>query len=287
MDIFEGRVAVISGGASGIGLAMARRFAREGMHIALADVEDGALESAAKDLAARGARVLPVATDVSDAGSMQRLADRVATELGAVDLLCLNAGVSGGGGPIESLSEADWAWALNVNVWGVIHGLQSFLPAIKSRGEGHVVLTASVAGLTNSPQAAPYHATKHAVVSIAEVLHRELHDAASGVGVSCLCPGLVDTNFPTGGRNRPAQLQNPGADSIPQEQVDALNEAVSEVFRRGASPEHVADCVFAALQEGRFWIYTDEVHKDVIRARHSSIERGQNPPTDFNSLEGY
>jgi len=287
MEPFEGRVAVITGGASGIGLAMAQRFAREGMRLALADVEDGALESAVKELEAHGAKVLPVVTDVSDAGSMQRLADRVAADLGPVDLLCLNAGVSGGGGPIESLSDGDWAWALNVNVWGVIHGIQSFLPEMKSRGEGHVVLTASVAGLTNSPQAGPYHATKHAVVSIAEVLHRELHDAASGVGVSCLCPGLVDTNFPTGGRNRPAELQNLGADQVPQEQVDALNEAVSAVFRRGVSPEHVADCVFAALRDGRFWIYTDEVHKDVIRARHRSVERGEAPPTDFNGLDGY
>lgn len=287
MKDFTGRVAVITGGASGIGLAVARRLARAGMRIALADVEAAALETAAKTLIAEGAQVLAVPTDVGDPAQMDALAQQIQTELGPVYLAHLNAGVSGGGGPIETLSTEDWAWGLHVNLWGVIHGLRVFLGDMKQRNEGHIVITSSIAGIICSPQAAPYHATKHAVAAIAESLYRELHDAGSGVGVSCLCPGLVDTGFPTSDRNRPAALETPGREAPAAEQQEALRNAVSEIFARGATPGHVAECVFEALEEDRFWIYTDEVHREAIAARHRALEAAALPPTGFGALDGY
>ena len=287
MAELEGGVAVVTGGASGIGRAMALRFGAAGMRLALADVEAEALEAVADDLAAQGVETLRVVTDVGDASEMEALAKRVATDLGEPHLVCLNAGVSGGGGPIETLTTADWEWGIGVNLWGVIHGLRVFLGDLKARNAGHVVLTSSIAGLTNSPQASPYHATKHAVASIAEVLYRELHDAGSRVTAHCLCPGLVSTNFPTGDRNRPTALENPGAENVDPAAVEAMQSAVREIFSRGVTPTHVAECVYEAIETNRFWVYTDEVHREAIRARHRAIETGENPPTNFGALDGY
>jgi NAD(P)-dependent dehydrogenase (short-subunit alcohol dehydrogenase family) len=284
---WDGRVAVLTGAASGIGLAMARRFGAAGMRLALADVEPEALELASKELAGEGIETIQIVTDVSDADQMDRLAARVRDELGDAYLICLNAGISGGGGPLETLTVQDWKWGIGVNLWGVIHGLRVFLGDLKARDAGHIVITSSIAGLINSPQAGPYHATKHAVASIAEVLYRELFDAGSQVQAHCLCPGLVASNFPSGDRNRPAELQNPGADQIPAEAIEAMHKAVQEIFDRGVTAEHVAACVFGALEEGRFWIYTDEVHKQVIRDRHRAIEQGESPPTEGGALDGY
>jgi NADP-dependent 3-hydroxy acid dehydrogenase YdfG len=287
MQDFDERTAVITGAASGIGLALSRRFAAAGMKLALADVEAPALEAAAKQLEADGAEVLALVTDVSDPAAMDRLAAQVRERFDGTDLLCLNAGVSGGGGPIETLSTEDWAWALDVNLWGVIHGLRAFLGDMKQRDRGHIVITSSIAGIICSPQAAPYHATKHAVAAIAETLFRELHDAGSSVGVSCLCPGLVDTGFPRSERNRPAARQTPGREPPSPEQQEALSKAVGEIFARGATPEHVAKCVFDAVSANRFWVYTDEVHREAIAARHRALEAGEQPPTEFGALDGY
>lgn len=286
MQDLKGKTAVITGGASGIGLAMAERFARAGMRIALADVEELALELAAERLRAGGTEVLALSTDVTEAGSMDELGARV-HEFGGADLVCLNAGVSGGGGLLETLTTEDWAWGIGVNLWGVIHGLRVFLRDLKARGEGHVVITSSVAGLTCFANAGPYHATKHAVAAIAQVLFRELHEAGSAVGVSCLCPGLVSTNFPSSDRNRPEALKNPGAEDIPAEQAEALRKAVGEIFARGASPDHVAECVYDAVVNRQFWVLTDDVHPEVIKARHRSIENATDPPTDGGPLDGY
>jgi len=287
MNDLNGRVAVITGGASGIGLAVAKRLARCGLRLVLADIEREALERARETLTADGAEVVAIETDVGDAEQMDALAERTRREVGPVAIAHLNAGVSGGGGPIETLSTQDWAWGLHVNLWGVVHGLRVFLGDMKARDQGHVVITSSIAGIIASPQAAPYHATKHAVAAIAETLYHELHAEGSGVRVSCLCPGLVDTGFPTSDRNRPAALETPGREPASPEQQDALREAVGKIFARGASPEQVAECVFAALEDGRFWIYTDAVHRDAIAARHRALEAGELPPTGFGALDGY
>jgi NADP-dependent 3-hydroxy acid dehydrogenase YdfG len=283
----SGRVAVVTGAASGIGLAMAHRLGRAGMRVALADIESDALEAAAKSLSEDGVETIQGVVDVSDADQMDRLAMRVGKELGDPHVICLNAGVSGGGGPLETLTTADWEWGIGVNLWGVIHGLRVFLGDMKSRDAGHIVITSSIAGIINSPQAGPYHATKHAVASIAEVLFRELHDAESKVSAHCLCPGLVASNFPTGDRNRPSELANPGVENIPQSAIDAMHKAVGDIFARGVSTSHVADCVLAGILSGSFWIYTDEVHEQVIRARHKAIEEGELPPTEGGALDGY
>lgn len=286
-EVLSGKVAVITGAASGIGLAMAHRFGAVGMKLALADIETAALASAAQELEARGFETLQIETDVSDAASMDALAKMVNEGLGPVHLLCLNAGVSGGGGPLETLTTQDWEWGIGVNLWGVIHGLRVFLGDMKQRDAGHVVVTSSIAGIISSPQAGPYHATKHAVASLAEVLFRELHDAESKVTAHCLCPGLVGTDFPSGDRNRPDALANPGAADLPAEAVEAMHKAVKEIFDRDATAPHVADCVFDAIEANRFYIYTDDVHPSAIRARHQAIEDGGSPPTDFGALDGY
>ncbi len=287
MSKLDGRIALITGGASGIGLAMARRFARAGMRLALADVEGGALEKASAEFQSRGTDVLGVVTDVGNAEEMDRLAQRVRDDFGPVHIACLNAGVSGGGGPMETLTTEDWAWGIHVNLWGVIHGLRVFLAEIKARNEGHIVITSSVAGLACFPSAGPYHATKHAVAAIAETLFRELSEGGSQVGVSCLCPGLVSSNFPSGDRNRPEALRNPTDTSITEAQVAAMQRAVADIFSRGATPEHVAECVFDAVEARRFWVYTDQVHEELIRARHRAIEEGSDPPLGFGALDGY
>jgi NADP-dependent 3-hydroxy acid dehydrogenase YdfG len=283
----EGRVAMVTGAASGIGLALAKRLGAAGMRIALADIEAGALEAAAKTLGEEGIESIQVVVDVSDAEQMDRLAERVREDLGPAHVICLNAGVSGGGGPLETLTTADWQWGIGVNLWGVIHGLRVFLGDMKSRDAGHVVITSSIAGIINSPQAGPYHATKHAVAAIAEVLFRELHDAESNVSAHCLCPGLVASNFPTGDRNRPSELANPGAEAIPKAAIEAMHKAVGEIFARGVTTSHVAECVLEGILTERFWIYTDAVHKQVIRARHKAIENGEGPPTEGGALNGY
>lgn len=287
MKDLSGRVAVVTGAASGIGLAISKRLSRGGARLVLADIEERALDRALRLIDAPDADLLPVKTDVGDPAAMDALAERVRTSFGPVDLLCLNAGVSGGGGPLETLSTEDWAWGLHVNLWGVIHGLRVFLADMKRRDEGHVVITSSIAGILCSPNAAPYHATKHAVAAIAETLFRELHAAGSGVGVSCLCPGLVDTAFPRSDRNRPAAFQSPAPTAVTPEQQAALTRAVTEIFARGVSPEHVADCVYEAITGNRFWVYTDDVHREAIQARHRALERGESPPTHFGALDGY
>ena len=287
MSDLAGRVAVITGAASGIGLALSERFARAGMRVALADVEEPALQRAGERLASDGTEVLCVPTDVAEAAQMDRLARRVAEELGPAHLVCLNAGVSGGGGPIETLTAEDWDWALQVNLWGVIHGLRAFLGGLKERDEGHLVLTSSIAGLACFPGAGPYHASKHAVAAIAETLFCELAAAGSKLGVSCLCPGLVSTRFPESDRNRPARLRNT-PDEAPRPAGEAsARQAAAEIFRRGASPEHVAECVFGAVVGRRFWVYTDEIHAELLRARHRAIESAGDPPTVFGALDGY
>ena len=203
MRDLEGKVAVVTGGASGIGRAMAAQFAADGMQVVIADVEAAALEATSGELG-----VVGVQTDVGDAASVQALADHVCDRFGTVHVLCNNAGV-GGGGQIADLTLADWKWVLDVNLWGVIHGLHSFLPRILANPDGgHVVNTASMAGLFASAGMGPYNATKFAVVAISETLSKELQAAGSSVGVSVLCPGFVRTNIFDSQRNRPDALRN-------------------------------------------------------------------------------
>src|SRR5580704_6437907 len=205
MQSLRDKVAVITGGASGIGKAVAARAAAEGMKIVVADIEEGPLKEAEAEISSTGADVLGVVADVSDAASVRDVRDRALDRFGAVHLVHNNAGI-GLGGPIWEVSEQDWRWILGVNLWGVVHGIATFVPLLLEQGEGHIVNTASVAGLIVAPFLGPYNATKQAVVAISETLFKDLQSvgAPMGVGVSVLCPGFVRTRIAESDRNRPA-----------------------------------------------------------------------------------
>ena len=203
MEQLAGRVAVVTGGASGIGLAMAQRLAAEGMRIVLADIERPVL-ARGDELARAGVDVLTVPADVSLAGDVEALAATTLEHFGDVHLLCNNAGVGSRGLPIAELPLEDFSWVLGVNLFGVIHGIRSFLPHLLRNGVGHIVNTASISGLYHLPRMGPYNASKAAVVALSETLRFELE--ASGVGVSVLCPSWVRTNISTSDRNRPERF---------------------------------------------------------------------------------
>lgn len=289
MQAFEGKTAVITGGASGMGLAMAESFAREGMNIVLADVEEGALKQACERIEALGASALPVLTDVSSEAAMDHLGEVVREHFGGVDVLCLNAGVAGGAGAAHELSTKDWKWAIDVNLYGIIQGLRVFLGGMRERDSGHVVITASVAGLTSFPGSLAYNATKHAAVSIAEGLFSELAEAGSNVRVHCLCPGVVSTQIHRSERNRPKELQNEEslAAEASAEQLAALESLIESIYSQAKQPEEVAELVLEAIVEGRFWIQTDGFFREAIKARHRSIENDTDPPARGNVLSVY
>lgn len=241
----SGKVAVVTGGASGIGRSLAAALVAEDMHVVIADVEQSALHATAAELGVTG-----VLCDVSDAASVAALRSAVLDRFGAAHLVCLNAGVGGGGAIVDSTLR-DWQWVLGVNLWGVVHGIDAFLGELVAQGDGHVVLTASLAGLMAAPGIGPYNASKYAVVGIAETLRAEL--AGSGVGVSVLCPGFVRTNIFTSQRNRPEDLVN---DTEKAEARAANAEIVAIVEREAISPDDVAAEVVDAVVGDRFWIVT-------------------------------
>jgi NAD(P)-dependent dehydrogenase (short-subunit alcohol dehydrogenase family) len=287
MQDFEGRTAVITGSASGMGLAFAEGFGRLGMNVVMADIEEAALKTAAARVEALGATVLPVVTDVGDATSMDQLGEAAREAFGAVHLVCLNAGVSAPTVPMDELSANDWKWTLDVNLFGVAHGIRVFLPGLKAQDEGSVVITASVAGLTSHPWLAPYNASKHAAVAIAETLHAELANVGSKVTVHCLCPGMVATNIGSSERNRPKELQDEVANVSNPEAMGDLAEHVEEFVKIAQTPDAVAERVLEAVVEGRFWIETDAYYRETIVARHRSIENRTAPPVAQSVMDPY
>ncbi len=284
MDNLHEKVAVITGGASGMGLAFAHRFAAAGMRVAIADIETPALDSALDELVAAGAEAIGVQCDVSDAESMQELATEVYDVYGAAHVICLNAGVSAAGTMAE-LKLIDWRWVLGVNLWGIIHGIDAFLERLMAKDEGHFVVTASVMGHTCYPTSGPYTATKHAAVAIAETLYNELSAAGSGVGVTALCPGLVDTKIVDSGRNRPEHLWDRAA-AIPSDEDQRVREALLEEFAAVAlEPRKVAELVHNAIIDGTFWVFTDDRHAESISRRHTEIRERRNPSEVLSLLE--
>ena len=274
MKDLQGKVAVITGGASGIGRAVADRAAGEGMKIVLGDIEEGPLKEAVDELTGRGAEALGVVTDVSDAASVRALRDRTLDRFGAVHLVHNNAGI-GLGGPIWEVSEEDWRWILGVNLWGVIHGVATFVPLLIAQGEGHVVNTASIAGLTAAPFLGPYNASKQAVVAISETLFKDLQAMGAPVGVSVLCPGFVQTRIAESDRNRPAWA--------PEHEVDGaaeLHDAVQSLVDGGIPAAPVADGVIDAVRSNTFYILTHPELDDALRTRFDDIlERRPPSPT--------
>lgn len=263
MDNLVGRVAVITGGASGIGRALAEAALARGMHVVIADVERAALEKTAAELGAVG-----VVTDVTDLRQVEALAAATIARFGRVDLVANNAGV-GGGGFVSDLTMKDWQWVLGVNLWGAIHVVQAFLPHLVANPEGaHLVNTASIAGLFGAPGIAPYCASKFALVGLSESLAREMEMSGTDVKVSVLCPGYVRTNIFDSQRNRPPELRNPNANADARARNDEIKAAVDAL---AISPSQVAEDVFSAVAEGRFWIFTHPEMMGVVEERHVAI----------------
>jgi NAD(P)-dependent dehydrogenase (short-subunit alcohol dehydrogenase family) len=283
MRDLKGKVAVVTGAASGIGRAMAERFVREGMKVALADVEEKPLGEAVEAIGKGGAEVVGVRTDVSKREDVEALARKVFERFGAAHVLCNNAGV-GAGGISWDQPLSDWEWTLGVNLWGVIHGIRAFVPRMVEQGQGHVVNTASVAGLVSAPGMGAYCASKHAVVTISECLFHELSLAAGGkVKVSVLCPGWVKTNIADSDRNRPAGLKgNAGAQRSPQEQM--IEAMTRQAIANGIPPSEVADRVLAAIHEERFWILTHPQMNKAVEVRARGILEGLDPKFDPTAL---
>jgi NAD(P)-dependent dehydrogenase (short-subunit alcohol dehydrogenase family) len=248
------RIAVVTGGASGIGRALALLFAREGAHVVVADLDEAGMAETVAGVVQAGRRGLAVKTDVSHLADVQALADRAFAELGAVHVVCNNAGVALWGG-LESVSHQDWEWAMGVNLWGVIHGVEAFVPRMVAQKQpGHVVNTASMAGLIASQGLGVYNTTKYAVVGLAETLQKDLrgHD----IGVSVLCPMGVNTRIRQSERNRPATLRNATA---AREGAPAAREGTAvELIGRYLPPEHVAERVLRAIYANRLYVITHE-----------------------------
>ena len=274
MELSAGKVAVVTGAGSGIGLGLAERFARSGLHVVLADVEESALAAAEHKVAALGVSTLAVRTDVSDEAAVNALAAAAVDRFGAVHVVCNNAGVGDTladpwSGPISA-----WKWVLGVNLWGVIHGIRAFLPVLTAQGEGHIVNTASIAGLIPEAGAA-YDASKHAVVAISEDLYQGIKLVGAPVGVSVLCPGWVSTAIMDAGRNWPASL---GELPPPSELANALMPQLRRIVDTGMPPAAVADQVAEAITADRFWVLTHPRDAQRALARWQSIAEGVNPP---------
>ena len=251
MRVFEGRVAVVTGAASGIGLALAQRFAAEGMKVVMADVEAAALDRAAAAVRATAPAVLATRVDVSRAEDVERLARETYAAFGAAHVVCNNAGVAVIGAAHEH-SLADWQWVLGVNLWGVIHGVRAFVPRMLAGGdEGHIVNTASMAGLTTAPFMSVYDVTKHGVVALSESMYKEFEMTGAPLGVSVVCPGLIDTNIMRSSRNRPAELAEEGK-AGPMAQ--AFGQGLADRLTTGYPPSEVAEQVVRGIRNRRFYI---------------------------------
>jgi len=269
MREFKGKVAVITGAGSGIGRGIAEQCVREGMIVVAADVNEASLTRAEEELRALGGTVLGVRTDVSKRENVESLAQKTLDTFGAVHLLVNNAGLGAGGAPWEATWN-DWEWVLNVNLWGVIHGVKIFTPImIAQNTDCHVVNTASIAGLTVGGSSAPYSVSKHAVVALSESLYLALEQRKSRVKVSVLCPASVRTNIVDSERNRPVELQNEFTEIPPETQAywTFMNAAV----QAGISPLQVANQVFQAIREEKFYILTHPEWLPVIRQRVKNL----------------
>lgn len=276
MKEFRDRIAVVTGAASGIGHAMAQRFAAEGMKVVLADVEEEALGSATRQLEEKGATVLGVPCDVSSDAQVDALAEKAFSGFGAVHILCNNAGVAGDGAPLWEQTLQNWQWVLGVNLWGVIHGLRSFVPRMVEGGdEGHIVNTASMAGHISLPMLSPYHATKFAVVTMTESLLYELQLGGAKLRASVLCPGFVRTRIMESERNRPAELRTEAQPT--SEAVQAVSAAFSAMVEEGIPPAEVADCVLEAVRADRFYVFPHPEMLPTIRTRMQRILGQENP----------
>jgi NADP-dependent 3-hydroxy acid dehydrogenase YdfG len=277
MNEFRNKVAVITGAASGIGKAIARRCVIEEMKVVLADIEEPALMRTASEFEAGDGNILPIVTDVSRFDDVQALAQKTSEMFGAVHLLCNNAGVGAGSTAWETTTN-DWQWTLGVNLWGVIHGIQAFLPIMLAQeAESYVINTSSIAGLLPYHAGAPYQVSKHAVVALSEKLFYDLGGNKDKIKVSVLCPGWVQTRILEAERNRPSEFHNDPDEIIITPEMLATIEEYQQSVTNGMPPDEIADQVFAAISMDQFYILTHPEFMPLVKARLEVITKGQNP----------
>ncbi|MBD8531886.1 MULTISPECIES: SDR family oxidoreductase [unclassified Massilia] len=284
MKHFKGRVAVITGAASGLGREFADRAAELGMKLVLADVQADALERATDELLEGGAEVLAMVCDVSKGAHVQELADAAIARFHGIHLVFNNAGV-GSGGLVWENTEADWQWVLGVNLWGVIHGVRVFMHAMLDCAkrdpdyEGHIVNTASMAGLLNAPAMGVYNVSKHAVVSLSETLYHDLQLVNAPIGASVLCPYFVPTGIHQSHRNRPEELKPELRPTASQLASQALTTKAVESGK--VSALDVSRLTFEAIREGQFYIYSHPQALGGVQERMDAIVSGANPPDPY------
>lgn len=277
MKDLKNKIAIVTGAASGIGLALAERLLAEEMKVVMADVEAEPLEREAARIDSEGGRVLTVPTDVRKPEQIERLKERTMEEFGAAHVVVNNAGVAPGGPMLESTPE-DWRWVMDVNVLGVAYGVMAFAPLLVEAGEGHIVNIASEAGVTTNHMLGIYCASKHAVVGLTESLYRELEETP--VGVSVVCPSLVRTSIFHSERNRDDGVEEHGRGV---EMMGFLRETLSA---GGMPPAGVADVIVQAIQENRFWVFTHPETAPRALARMKDIEAGRNPTSPYEEEGG-
>jgi NAD(P)-dependent dehydrogenase (short-subunit alcohol dehydrogenase family) len=285
MKSLSGRTAVITGGGSGFGREFARLAASAGMNVVLVDVQADALETVRAELAGQGTAVLAMRTNVASATEMQALADATVARFGAPHLVFNNAGVGGTGGLLWENSPADWEWALGVNLWGVVHGVRLFTPLMLAAAradpgyEGHIVNTASMAGLLTPPNMGVYNVTKHGVVALTETLYQDLALVTSQVSCSVLCPYFVPTGIFESERNRPAELTGAGGPTASQKIAREMGQKA--VTSGKVSAAQVAQMTFEAIGERRFYVYSHPNALGNVETRMRAIVEGRNPPDPF------
>ena len=285
MKDFAGRVAVVTGAASGMGLAFAHRFAEEGMDVVLADIESEPLAMAEAAISGKGVRALAVRTDVMAEDAVNRLADAAFTTFGNVHVLCNNAGVAASAATLRARAWegpiSDWHWTIGVNLMGVVYGVRAFVPRMLEHGdEGHIVNTASLAGLLTG--ANPYNVSKHGVVCLTEGLYKDFKDVGAKLSASVLCPGLIRTSILDAERNRPPEF-GPATDATSlRPEVRDWAEGFSAALQAGIEPEEVARQVYEAIRDDHFYIIPAQPGlMDVVKVRLEDVANQRNPTLAF------